>query len=202
MRILSRGRIGSVYDRVAGLVATPGCRVLDMGCGTGGVALACAARGASVVGIDLNAEMLEVARSKPVPFGTRGSVEWLQIGVAEIGDRFEPEFFDAITACLLMSELSPDEQEYVLAIAFSRLAPGGDIVLADEVLPSRSAQRLLYRIGRLPSAIVTYALSQATTRPVDDIAAMLDAAGFVEVLEERPWPAFAIVRGYRPLAAA
>jgi len=202
MHVLSRGRIGTLYARAAALAATPGGRVLDLGCGTGGVALACAARGASVVGIDLSAEMLEVARSKSTPFGIRGSVEWVQLGVAEIEDRFEPGSFDAITACLLMSELSPEEQAYTLSIAHSRLAPGGCLVLADEVLPGAWEQRLLYRLVRVPLKVVTYAISQSTTRPVDGLANMLHEEGFIDVLDERPWPDVAIVTGVRKLAAA
>ena len=41
IRMLTRGRIGEVYERIAQLVAAPGKRVLDIGCDTGGVALAC-----------------------------------------------------------------------------------------------------------------------------------------------------------------
>jgi 2-polyprenyl-3-methyl-5-hydroxy-6-metoxy-1,4-benzoquinol methylase len=61
VELLSRGRIGDVYSRMAVLAASPGKHVLDLGCGTGGVALPCAARGAHVVAIDSNAGMLEIA---------------------------------------------------------------------------------------------------------------------------------------------
>ena len=67
IRMLSGGRIAEAYERIAALVAAPGTRILDIGCGTGGVTLACAARGASAIGIDIDAGMLEVARTKPVP---------------------------------------------------------------------------------------------------------------------------------------
>jgi demethylmenaquinone methyltransferase/2-methoxy-6-polyprenyl-1,4-benzoquinol methylase len=202
MQLLSRGRIGEVYTEVTDLVAAPGLRILDIGCGTGAVALACAARGAEVIGIDLNADMLEVARSKPLPFGTPGSVEWLQLSAIEIEDRFEPLSFDAITACLVMSELSADERAYTIAAALTRLRPGGQLVLADEAAPESAAQRVLHRLGRIPLAFLTYLLTQTTTRPVSGLADQLRTAGLVEVDEERPWPAFAIVRGYRPLEAA
>ena len=46
--MLTRGRIGEVYERIAQSVAAPGKRILDIGCGTGGVSFACAARGAMV----------------------------------------------------------------------------------------------------------------------------------------------------------
>ena len=67
IRMLSCGRIEAAYERIAALVAAPGKRILDIGCGTGGVSLACAARGAAVTGIDIDAGMLEVARRKAVP---------------------------------------------------------------------------------------------------------------------------------------
>jgi demethylmenaquinone methyltransferase/2-methoxy-6-polyprenyl-1,4-benzoquinol methylase len=202
MRMLSRGRIGEVYSTVAELVAAPDRRILDLGCGTGGVAVACAARGAEVVGIDRNADMLEVARSKPLPFGMTSPVEWLQLGAVEIEDRFEPSSFDAITACLVLSEMSPDERAYTLAIALTRLGPGGQIIVADEVEPDSPARRTLHRVGRMPLTLVTYLLTQTTTRAIGGLADQVLAAGFVDVEEQRLWPTFAIVRGRRSLEAA
>ena len=107
IQLLSRGRIADIYERIADYSASPGNRVLDVGCGTGGVALACAARGAHVVAIDSNAGMLEVARAKPVPFGRVGDIEWLELGLAEIEDRFGETTLDAIVFCLVFGELSP-----------------------------------------------------------------------------------------------
>jgi SAM-dependent methyltransferase len=107
IRMLSAGRIQQVYDCIAVLAAAPGKRVLDIGCGTGAVSLVCAARGAVVTGIDIDAGMLEVARAKPV--SAVGSAAFIELGAAEIEDRFAPESFDAIVSCLALSELSPDE---------------------------------------------------------------------------------------------
>jgi demethylmenaquinone methyltransferase/2-methoxy-6-polyprenyl-1,4-benzoquinol methylase len=202
IRLLSHGRIDEVYESLAVMVARPGIRILDVGCGTGGVAVACAVRGAEVVGIDRNADMLEVARSKTLPFGAKGTVEWLQLSAAEIEDRFEPSSFDAITACLVFSELSPDERAYTLAICQTRLRPGGDLVLADEVVPASAARRFLHHLGRMPIAALTYLLTQTTTRAVRGLAEAVRAAGYVDVDEQLPWADFAIVRGRRPLEAA
>lgn len=53
-----------IHDRVVGLLALePGARVLDVACGTGGVALRAARAGADVVGIDISADQLAKARS-------------------------------------------------------------------------------------------------------------------------------------------
>ena len=185
IRMLSGGRIAEVYERIASLAAAPGKRVLDIGCGTGGVTLACAARGAAVTGIDIDAGMLEVARSKRVPAG--GSAEFAQIGAAEIEDRFAERSLDAVVSCLAMSEMSPEEQDYALRAAHSCLAPGGALVIADETTPEGGISRLVYRLRRLPVAAATYLLTQTTTRPVQGLCQRIRAAGFSILSAERMW---------------
>ena len=51
-------------DLVALLDPQPGERILDLGCGTGLLAAAIARRGASVVGLDSDAAMIEAARAQ------------------------------------------------------------------------------------------------------------------------------------------
>lgn len=195
--LLSGGRIAGAYERIAALSAAPGSRVLDIGCGTGGASFACAARGADVVAIDIDAGMLEVARSKPAP--EAGSVTFVELGAAEIEDRYPEQSFDAVVFCLALSEMSPEAQDYALKIAFSRLKPGGTIVVADETLPEDALARFLYRLRRLPLVAATYLMTQTTTRPTRDLGARVRAAGFVDVDEERMWSgAFVIVHGARP----
>jgi len=196
VRLLSHGRIASVYDRIAAYVSGPGKRVLDLGCGTGGVAIACAANGAHVVAIDPSAGMLEIARAKPLP--RDGRIEWLELGLAEIEDRFAAATFDAVVSCLVFSELSPDEQVYALAVARSRLCVGGHLVIADETRSASRARRLWQRLCRFPLTAVTYVLTQTTTRPVEHLAARVREAGFEHVEETRLWgDTFAIVHAVR-----
>jgi 2-polyprenyl-3-methyl-5-hydroxy-6-metoxy-1,4-benzoquinol methylase len=56
---------------------TPGS-VLDAGCGTGRVAIELARRGVEVVGVDVDASMLEVARQRAP------HLEWVQAGLADL----------------------------------------------------------------------------------------------------------------------
>jgi SAM-dependent methyltransferase len=105
----SLGRIISVYDRVAHLARGPW--VLDLGCGTGSVALRLAARGLHVTGVDLSPEMLDFARQKATS-GT--SLRWVEAGGLEIVDHFQPAAFDTIITVLLFSELSASEQAETL----------------------------------------------------------------------------------------
>ena len=197
IRLLSHGRIGEVYARIAEIVAAPGRRVLDLGCGTGGVARACAAHGADVIGIDRNPGMLEVVRAKTTA-GLSGKVEWLELAAAEVGDRIPEASLDAAVACLSFSELSGDEQAYVLGVLRTRLRPGGDLGLADEVVPPGRLRRLAYRLRRLPVAAVTYVLTQARTRPLEDPTALVRGAGFVDIESTRLWSgSFLILRAAR-----
>lgn len=199
MRWLSLGRMGAVYRAVAE-AATSGRtapQVLDVGCGTGGVALACAERGAEVVAIDRDAGMLAVARSKPPPAG--GVVRWLELGALEIEDQFGPESFDAVVSCLALSEMSDAEQTYLLSVARTRLVPGGRLVVADEVRPRGLWGRIVYAVLRAPVVGLAYLVTQAATRPVTELPRKAREAGFADVDEVRRWGgAFAIVTASAP----
>jgi demethylmenaquinone methyltransferase/2-methoxy-6-polyprenyl-1,4-benzoquinol methylase len=212
IRMLSGGRIDAVYRRIAEIATADaagatrsghgpsgaGARVLDIGCGTGGVALACVALGADVVGIDRNAAMLEMACEKALPANS-GRVVWLELGAMEIEDRFAPASFDTVVSCLAFSEMASEEQAYVLEVARTRLAPGGRLVVADEVAPRSAWRRAWHAVRRWPVALLAFLLTQATTRPVEGLPARVRAAGFVDVEQERLWgDAFFILRARAP----
>jgi len=197
--LLSGGRIGAVYDRLAELAGAPGKVVLDVGTGTGEVARRLAARGAEVTAIDRNADMLEVARRKPIDETLGGHVTWLELSAEEIEDRFEEQSLDALTSCLMLSELSPEAQRYVLKTAYGRLKPGGLLAVADEVRPPAGFGRLTYSLKRCALATWTYLRTQTTTRPLDDLAGLVRAAGFEDV-EEEPFAGchVLLITGRRP----
>jgi len=197
IRILSGGAIDRVYEEIARRAAAPGRRVLDLGCGTGGVTLTCAARGAAVVGIDRDAGMLAVARAKVRAAGLGERVELVELGAMELEDRFPPESFDAIVSCLMLSELVEEEQSYVLRAARTRLRTQGRLVVADEVRAAGGAARLRQSLRRLPQVVLTYALTQTTTRAVTDLAALVRAAGFSVVQETSIGRDFALVEARR-----
>jgi ubiquinone/menaquinone biosynthesis C-methylase UbiE len=198
---LSRGVISTVYRRIAERAAGPDRRILDIGCGTGGVALACAELGSDVIGIDTDAGMLEVARRKSSLRAPRGSVTWIELGAMELEDRFDPESFDAVVACLVFSELTPEERAYALCSGRSLLRPGGLAVIADEV-PVTGARtvRAWRSLRRLPRVILAWALTQTTTRPVEGLAEALREAGFRDVAQERVASDLAIVQGRKAAA--
>src|SRR4051812_50087130 len=55
----------ALYDDLARLAGVgPGCRVLEIGCGTGKATVPLAERGCTIVGVELGAEMAAVARRR------------------------------------------------------------------------------------------------------------------------------------------
>ena len=110
--LLTLGRLGAAYDRLASHVG-PGQRVLDLGCGTGALALRAARGGAAVKGIDVNPQMLEIAERRAREASLADRVELREMGVAEL--EAEPaDSYDAVMSGLCFSELSQDELRYTL----------------------------------------------------------------------------------------
>ena len=176
IRLLTRGGVDDAYDFLAAQVS-PGQRVLDIGCGTGALTLRAAGRGAQVVGIDINPEMLAIARKQVDRLGLADQVALRELGVAELDG--EPDAgFDAVMSGLCFSELTPDERRYALRQVHRLLPPGGKLLLADEVRPDTLGRKLLHWAIRIPLAILTYLLTQTTTHAVPDLLTQVQAAGF------------------------
>jgi ubiquinone/menaquinone biosynthesis C-methylase UbiE len=105
----------------------PGERVLDVACGTGVVTRIAAERAGTtgrVVGLDLNPDMIAVARALPPPSGAK--IEWLTRSALELG--LEDGCFDAVL-CQQGLQFFPDK---VAALVEMRrvLRPGGRLALS------------------------------------------------------------------------
>ena len=177
IRLLSLGRIGRVHERMAEQVGA-GERVLDIGCGTGSLTLRCAGRAARVTGIDISPQMLDVAREKVEAAGLEDQVELREMSAIDLDEAFGDGSFDAIVSSLVFSELSEDEQGFVLRECHRLLRDGGRLVIADEVVPRSWPLRLLSRVLRLPLVVLTYILTQTTTRAVAGLEEKIAGTGF------------------------
>jgi 2-polyprenyl-6-hydroxyphenyl methylase/3-demethylubiquinone-9 3-methyltransferase len=104
-------------DRHAALA---GKRVVDVGCGGGILAEAMAARGATVLGIDLADKPLSVAQLHALESGTH--VDYRQVSAEDLAAE-QPSSYDAVT-CMEMLEHVPDPQQTVHACA-TLVRPGG-----------------------------------------------------------------------------
>ena len=177
--LLTMGKIGPAYDRIAANISG-GMRVLDIGCGTGLLTIRAAEKGATVKGIDINPEMLEIAeeriKSKEAE-KLKGNVEFCEMGTAEL-DAEKENSYDAVMSGLCFSELSPDEIRFTLKQLRRILKPGGLLLVADETMPENIFKRLLYRMMRIPLLLITYILTGTITRALTGFPAEVKAAGF------------------------
>lgn len=185
--LLSGGRINRIYERIASEFGKGESRILELGCGTGNLSIACARKGAKVTALDINPGMLEVAMRKTEENHLEDRIEYLEIGVAEIHSYFKGLEFDSCVSCLAFSELTEDEQTYAISAAYSILKPGGLMIIADEVKPLRISMQLYRAIVGLPLKIMAYILTQSTTRPLRDLTPIMTSTGFTKIQEERMW---------------
>lgn len=182
MRLLTFGAVERAYDRLAAGVE-PGQRALDVGCGTGALALRMARRGARVKAIDRSAEMLEMAARRAREGGLGDRIEWAEMGVAEL-DGEPAGSREVVSSGLCLSELSDDEVAYTLRQAYRVLVPGGRLLVADEVRPGRPLARVVRWLVRTPLAALTWIATQQTSRAVSGLAEGIAAAGF-EIVAHR-----------------
>lgn len=198
MRLLSGGRIRRMYAAVAAQVPEQ-ARVLDVGCGTGGVTGALAAAGLHVTAVDRSPQMLAVAERTLAEPIAAGRVQLRQASITGLEREFAPGSFDAVVCCLVLSELSGTEERYALGVFCRLLRPGGTLVLADEVAPRSAARRWLYKTGRLPWAAVTYLLTQTSTHAARDLERKLSEEGLEAVAATYPHgQGFQIAYGRKP----
>ncbi len=176
IRILTLGRVDRVYDRLTSHIKK-GDNVLDIGCGTGALSFRAAKIGAKVTGIDVNPQMLEIAKKRSKDFGLEKSVEFSEMGVAELGS--EKGKYDVIMSGLCFSELTDGELGFVIQEAKRLLVPKGLLLVADEVRPHNILKRILSFLLRFPLVVITYILTQTTTSAVKNLPKRIEDAGFM-----------------------
>lgn len=181
MRLLTLGRL----QRVHGSIATrlePGDQVLDLGCGTGMLAARLAQQGCNVTGIDSSPSMLAQAVRRVRSEGLADQVLLREMGAVDLDTAFQDGSFDAVVSTLVFSELSSDEIGYALTECRRILREGGQLLIADEVMPDSALGKVATFLLRLPFAVVAFVVTQNTTRRVTRLRERIIEAGF-RVLE-------------------
>ena len=182
--LLSLGAANRCKTKMVGENVRPGSKVLEIGCGTGTMAILSALRGAEVLGFDVSGPMLEVARRKIEAAGMADRIQLEEMGVSGM-DKLADERFDLVMSTLVFSELSHDERAYALRNAYRVLRPGGRLAIADEARPRSLAKRLAHGVVRIPLLIATFALTQTTTSAVDGLSDLVTETGFRIESEQR-----------------
>jgi SAM-dependent methyltransferase len=111
-----RARLADYVPYFAGL-----SNVLDVGCGRGEFLALLQEKGVAAKGLDLNAEMVEVCKSRGLDATAADARGYLE-GVPD-------ESLGGLIAVQVIEHLEPAYLTHVLGLAFDKLRPGGRIVL-------------------------------------------------------------------------
>jgi demethylmenaquinone methyltransferase / 2-methoxy-6-polyprenyl-1,4-benzoquinol methylase len=193
-------RIARVYDRMNSVMTAgmhhrwreraadlarvgPGSRALDVGTGTGDLAIELARRGAAVTGLDFAPAMLEVARRKaPDVAFERGDALALPHGDGE---------FDAVTVGFGARNFSDLNRGLREMARVTR--PGGRVVVLEITSPQRAPLSWFFRLwfdravpalGRLAGDSDAYAYLPSSVRRFpgpEELARRMGAAGLDDV---------------------
>ncbi len=174
---LFRGKLRELRQRTIDLAdIQSGEQVLDVGCGTGTLAMKVVPRVGTtgrVFGIDPGTQQIARARLK----AARNSlpVEF-QVGVIEQLN-FPDQSFDVVMSTIMMHHLSDSLKRQGLAEIYRVLKPGGRLVIADFKRPEeRSSQPVRFGAGG---------------SRIEDLATLIKNAGFSQVeTEEMQLPRF------------
>lgn len=123
----------------------PGRRVLDLCCGTGDVALALAARGAEVVGLDFSAAMLKMAIERASKASTHNQanaspIQWVRGDAQNIP--FPADTFDVVTVAYGLRNLADWRRGLEEMLRVTRA--GGRLLVLEFGKPDLSLWRHLY----------------------------------------------------------
>jgi ubiquinone/menaquinone biosynthesis C-methylase UbiE len=131
-------------ERIAAHVPRGG-RIVDVGAGTGTLAIAIAARrpDVQVIAVDGDPDVLRLARRKP---GAE-RVNWRRGLAGELA--FEAASADAVVMSLLLHHLAPDAKHRALTDAHRALRPDGRLHVADWGSPHDPVMRAAFAVVQL-----------------------------------------------------
>lgn len=136
-------RYDEVLERVMVVAAVgPGKKVLDIGTGTGNLALGGLKRGAVVVGLDPSEKMLGLARKKAEGLGATAPVPtFLLVAEPFLAIPYPDGTFDAVVSTYAFHHIPQHRQPDAVREMLRVLAPGGSLAMGDLIFVGAEAER-------------------------------------------------------------
>ena len=177
MKIMTLGRLDKIKDMIAEVVE-PNDEILDIGCGTGTLALRCLKKGAKVTGLDSSEFMLEQAEKNATEHGVSDRLQLIKDSVTQLRKYFQEESFDIIVATASLGEFPKSYLDYILRDCARILKKGGRLIIADEVQPEKRISRFLYKIVMGIVWIPQFLIVRRVCYPIKDLDNIIESAGF------------------------
>jgi arsenite methyltransferase len=154
---------------------TPTAIILDVGCGTGSLALRLASSAAHVHGLDLSSEMVRIARGKAAAQNVDNVT--FHVGPFDDSVSFAPESLDGLCAYSLLHLV--EDRKSTLALIYGLLKPGGffissTVCLKDSWVPYAPILSVMRWLGKAPQVKI---FSQRT------LSEEVRQAGFVDLTQ-------------------
>lgn len=156
----------------------PNHDVLDLGCGTGTLALMVKQMypQARVVGLDIDPRILAIARRKIAGAGVE------IVGGSATAPPFPPRSFDRVVTTLVLHHLTTAQKQQALAAVRRLLRPRGELHIADWGKPHNA-------LMRIASVTIPWFDGGKTTEANlrGELPALVREAGFADVAETERW---------------
>ena len=161
----------------------PGETILDVGCGTGALAvmLKAACPAARIVGVDPDPAVLALAAGKARKAGVE--VEWRQAMGDRLADVAPRGSADKVVSSLVLHQCPLPMKLAILEAMHAALKPGGAMIVGDYGLQRRALMRLLFRVVQ---AVDGFDLTEPNARGV--LPSLMAQAGFADIEERRVVP--------------
>lgn len=184
IKSLTLGRLPKIKQEIVENYLNEGENLLDIGMGTGTLAIIAAKKGVKVTGIDYSEKMLDVARKNLKNENLSESVKIIKMPVIDLDEAFPNNSFDKVTATLSFSELYQKEQEFCLNQIYRILKENGEFIIVDEVKPKKFWKKVVYFFVRMPISLLNFIKAHISTSPLTHFEQKLKKHNFM-ILEEK-----------------